>query len=82
MHVPQLLEPRCCLRALRIMVSEGVELGYHDAALQGALALASTCSAQRAPCPGHWLQSARWGHWGHWNSRDPSYGARVPLGGI
>ena len=62
-------------------VSEGVELGCHDVALQGALALASTCSALRAPCPGHWLQSARRGHWGHWNSRDRVLWRQGPPGG-
>ena len=63
-------------------LSEGFISMCLDAVLQGAVAPASISCVLRAPCPGHWLQSARWGHWGHWNSSDPSYGARVPLGGI
>ena len=76
-----LLLSHCWAPSPHSELCEGVELGCHDVALQGALALASTCSALRAPCPGRWLQSARRGHWGHWNCRDRVLWRQGPPGG-
>ena len=61
-------------------LSEGFISMCLDAVLQGAVAPASISCALRAPCPGHWLQSARRGLW------RPlllgSYDASGHLGGI
>ena len=72
------------------LVAEPCPLGFHNRVFQSDGAhqthcdlccYTPMCSALRAPCPGHWLQSACRGHWGHWNCRDRVLWRQGPPGG-